>query len=202
MLFAANLFAGYEIALFRHQPVLLVCAVSLVLPLIGPIIFLASPPRAVTHHAEEPGPLPPDQFAASHPSAAGLPESGGTVTSGMKNKITSMFKRPSSGGLTLAQHQKPAAKAEVETKVWRRGDSTFNRRFFETQFAGFFRVVPGEAEKDLVMVLKAGRNDYIAKRISRITANEMGLQLLSGGEVQVPFAELQEIQVRHKDAKA
>jgi hypothetical protein len=201
VLIVANVFAGYEIALFRHQPVLLVCAVSLVLPLIGPIIFLASPAREVTHHAEEPGPLPADQFATSHPSVAGLPESGAASTSSMKSKITSMFKRPSSGGLTLAQHQKPGAKAEVETKTWRRGDSTFNRRFFETQFAGFFRVVPGEAEKDLVMVVKAGRNEYVAKRISRITANEMGLQLLSGGEVQVPFAELQEIQVRHKDAK-
>src|SRR5207253_4755869 len=47
VLVAANLYAGYEVALFRHHPFLLVCAVSLVLPVLGPIIFLASLPRVI-----------------------------------------------------------------------------------------------------------------------------------------------------------
>ncbi|PYJ05026.1 MAG: hypothetical protein DME25_09210, partial [Verrucomicrobia bacterium] len=41
LLYAANIYSGYEVAIFRAQPVPLVCGVSAVLPLIGPIIFLS-----------------------------------------------------------------------------------------------------------------------------------------------------------------
>jgi hypothetical protein len=42
----------------------------------------------------------------------------------------------------------------------------------------------------------------VAKRISRISSNEMHVQVLSGGEVTVPFAEITSVTLRHKDAKA
>src|SRR5262245_36565570 len=45
LLYAANIFAGYEVSIFRAQPVALVCGVSAVLPLIGPIIFLCMPTK-------------------------------------------------------------------------------------------------------------------------------------------------------------
>jgi hypothetical protein len=54
------------------------------------------------------------------------------------------------------------------------------------------------------MVIKAVRGEYVAKRISRISMNEMHLQLQSGNasaEVMVPFVEIQSVQIRHKDAK-
>ncbi len=41
MLYAANIYAGYEVAIFRAQPVPLVCGAAAVLPLAGPIIFLS-----------------------------------------------------------------------------------------------------------------------------------------------------------------
>ena len=88
--------------------------------------------------------------------------------------------------------------------IYTRGEFTFNRRFFETKFPGFFRVVPSEADKDLVMVIKAVRGEYVGKRISRISMNEMHIQLQSGNasaEVMVPFVEIQSVQIRHKDAK-
>ena len=65
-------------------------------------------------------------------------------------------------------------------------------------------MVPAEAEKDLVMVIKGVRGEYVGKRISRIATNEMHLQLQSGNasaEVMIPFVEIQSVQIRHKDAK-
>src|SRR6266436_1201826 len=45
LLYAGNLYAAYEISIFRAQPVALVCGVAAVLPLAGPIIFLSMPTR-------------------------------------------------------------------------------------------------------------------------------------------------------------
>ena len=66
-------------------------------------------------------------------------------------------------------------------------------------------MIPSETEKDLVLVVKAVRGEYVGKRISRISMNEMHMQLQSGNasaEVMVPFVEIQSVQIRHKDAKS
>ena len=92
--------------------------------------------------------------------------------------------------------------AHSQPQVYNRGDHTFNRRFFESKFPGFFRVVAGEAEKDLVLVFKCVKNEYIGKRISRISSNELHLQLLnSTTEVSIAFNDVTTVIVRHKDAK-
>jgi hypothetical protein len=36
----ANVYAGFEIAVFRHQPIVLACVVSAFVPVVGPLIFL------------------------------------------------------------------------------------------------------------------------------------------------------------------
>jgi hypothetical protein len=199
----ANIYAGFEIAVFRHQPIVLSCVVSAFVPVVGPLIFLALPPREATEHAPDVAAMSADQFASAHPSAeAATPmESPASLTSRMKKKITSMFQSKPEGGLSLAAHQKPAApKGALEPRLFRRGDTTFNRRFFETQFAPYFRVVLSEAEKTMVIAVKAGKNEYVGRRISRISGNEIGLQLQSGGEVQVDFADIHEVQLRPKEA--
>ncbi|MCZ7640764.1 MAG: hypothetical protein M5U12_34740 [Verrucomicrobia bacterium] len=74
MLYAANLLAAYEIARYRNRPVAVVCGLSALLPLLGPLIFLASP--TLEAHAgeggmplevEEPGPA---VVGAGSPSGA------------------------------------------------------------------------------------------------------------------------------------
>ena len=45
LLYAANVYAGYEVSIFRARPTALVCGVSALLPLIGPIIFLCLPTK-------------------------------------------------------------------------------------------------------------------------------------------------------------
>jgi hypothetical protein len=90
-----------------------------------------------------------------------------------------------------------------EPIVFQRGEFSFNRRFFETKFTGFFRVIPTEADKDLVLMIKASRGQFAGTRISRITPNELYLQVVNNNvsaDEMIPFAEIAEVQVRHKDS--
>ena len=60
-------------------------------------------------------------------------------------------------------------------------------------------MVSSEADKDLVIEVSAGRNSVVASRISRISANEIHFKSATNQEIQVPFAEMTEIKLRHKD---
>jgi hypothetical protein len=87
------------------------------------------------------------------------------------------------------------------TQVYTKANTTFERRFFETKFSGFFRLVPSDQEKDLVIVIKTPKQEVVATRISRISATEFHLQSKSGAEVSVPFSEIAEVSVKPKSAK-
>jgi hypothetical protein len=200
LLYAANIYAGYEVSIFRARPVPLVCGVSAVLPFIGPIIFLSMPtaikpaeetwaptPEAAPHGAVAEGVNPMQAAGVEHPTGLKL---AGSTPSGEVNP-----------GQFQGEAQKPAI---PETVVFQRGQFTFNRRFFETKFSGFFGVVRRDADKDMVLVIKSSRGEYIGQRISRIAANDLHLQVHRGHateEVMIPFVEVREIRLRHKDAK-
>jgi hypothetical protein len=85
-------------------------------------------------------------------------------------------------------------------RTFRKGEFTFNRRFFETQFPSFFRVVTTEADRDLVLDVAAGKGSVVASRISRISANEAHFKTATGQEIGVPFSEISQVTLRHKDA--
>jgi hypothetical protein len=183
ILAGANLYAAYEVALYRQQSPAIVCAVSFFLPILGPIIFLSLPTQSA--YEETTYEVPAEVAGASARKTTGM-----------------VAAKPS--GLSLAAGEKagPGA-AHLQPQVYNRGEHTFNRRFFESKFPGFFRVVAGEAEKDLVLVFKCVKNEYIGKRISRISSNELHLQLInSTTEVNVPFSDVTTVILRHKDAKA
>jgi len=182
VLLLTSIYAGYEIALFRQQPPALVCLVSAIAPVLGPVIFLCLP-KPEFHSQAEAAPPPPDPTS---------PLAGGKQAAAAG----------SGGGLSLAAAAKSGGGGQALPQTFSRGDTTFNRRFFETKFPGFFRVVPGEAEKDLVLDIKIVRGEYVARRITRISSNEMHVQVLNGGEVMVLFVEITTVTLRHKDAKA
>jgi hypothetical protein len=182
LLYAANIYAAYEIAIVRARPIGLVMGLAAVLPVLGPIIFLSLPVRTEAPPAEAQAPAEAQTFAV--PGAA-APVAESLAAAGV--------------------HVAPAgAKAGYpEAQVFQRGQFMFNRRFFETKFSGFFSVVRRPAEKDLVLVIKTARAQLTAQRISRIAANEAHFEVMQGGRVQevmVPFADIQEIQLKHKDA--
>lgn len=187
LMYAANLFAAYEVAIFRAQPVGLVCGVAAVLPLIGPIIFLSMPTRMASRYETEEA-----EAAAEAP----------TATYAVPSAQTAEATGEAAGGLRLA-HAEPAEAKTAQAQVFSRGQYTFNRRFFETKFPGFFGMVRREAERGLVLVFKTSRGEFIAHRITRIAAGDLHVDVVHGSkteEVMISFPEIQEVQLKHAHA--
>ena len=186
LVYAGNLYAAYEISIFRSQPVGLVCGVSAVLPIFGPIIFLAMP-RREPGHAHETYEAPDENLEAAI-AAEQAPASTFHARTAHSRTSTQAVAAPG----TL-----PA------TKTFVRGQTTFNRRFFETQMPGFFAVVRPNADKDLVLTFKTGDGTRVVERISRISQADAHVQVRKGHgseEFIIPFEEIQEVQLKHKDA--
>lgn len=180
LLYGANLFVAYSVARFRFQSVPLVCGISAFLPVVGPIVFLAMPHHSHAVAEVDHGPTP------DGPGVAMAASSG-------ENRVNAlgMTKSAAGGGAN-----------DGLPKVFKRGDTTFNRRFFETQFPTFFRMVASDADRDLVLDIEAGKHSLIASRISRITANDGHFKTTTGAEVAVEFGLINSITLRHKDARA
>jgi hypothetical protein len=178
LVWAANIYAAYEIALFRNYPWMLVVGIAAVAPVVGPVLFLCLPTYLKTEETEE--------VVEGEHAHAEVP-----VTQ------TAVEASP------LAAAEAPAAPAGPAHTVYKRGQTTFNRRFFETKFANFLRVTPLEADKDLVLIVKSARGEYTGNRIVRINPNDFTLLVTKGGasnDVMIPFTDVQEVHVKHKDA--
>lgn len=182
LIYAGNIYAGYEVSIFRAREPGLVCGVSALLPFIGPIIFLCMPTQVEdkSEIIQEPVREKEAYYVGPEPTAEPDPE-------------------------VAAQEAAAAAATPAlpPTQTFARGQFTFNRRFFETKFPGFFAMVRREADRDLVLLFKTMRGEYAVERIARIGTNEVYLQVQHGtasDEVMVPFLEIQEIQLKHKDA--
>ncbi len=180
ILYLANLYAAYEVSLFRNYHPALVCGLAAVMPMVTQIVFLCVPTRAKPTAEQLTQELTPDNQYVPPP----VPIDGVL---------------PDEAGVTPA----PGAPTQASAIVYPRGQYTFNRRFFETKLAGFLRVVPAESEKDLVVEVNALRGTFVAQRITRVMPNDLVLHVQKGGaseDVTVPFGEIREVTIRHKDA--
>ncbi len=192
LLYAGIIYAGYEVAIFRAQPPLLVGGLSAI-PVLGffvPIIFLCLPTRMTAA-----------QEVVEAPAAEGAPAPA-IAEQEVNPMLAEGAQHPTTLRLAHSETEKSAA-AVPETVVYQRGQYTFNRRFFETKFPGFFGVVRRDADKDMVLVIKSARGEYSGQRISRIAANDLHLQVQRGHateEVLIPFTDIQEIRLKRKEA--
>jgi hypothetical protein len=179
--YAANLYASFEIAVVRTRPIALVMSVAAVLPILGPIIFLSLPVKAEAAPAEaEP---------AGDLQAFAVP---GVPRKDEIHIVASSWQAPP-----------PTTTGQPETQTFQRGQFTFNRRFFETKFSGFFSAMRRGAEKDLMLLVKTPQGQFAVERISRIAADDVHFEIVQGAErreIMVPFADIQEIQLKPKDA--
>lgn len=184
LLYAGNLYAAFEIAIFRNYHPGLVCGIAAAAPILGPVVFLCLPTRLQKSH---------DELAAE------------SMAEHSSEEVHLAYTHPGGHGSPEAE---AAAAAEAEAAqpkatVYQRGQTTFNRRFFETKFSGFLRVVPGDAEKDKEIYIKSSRGEHVGCRLTRIQPNELFLQVQKGdatSDVIIPFNEIFEIQVRPKEA--
>jgi hypothetical protein len=195
LIYAANIYAGCEIARFRARPVPLVAGVAAALPILGPAIFLSMPGlRAAASSVEE---APIETPVEGAPVENAPPEPHRFVVPGMQQEEIHIVTGSWEAGAP------PAPSDEPQTEIFQRGQFMFNRRFFETKFSGFFGIVRREADKDKVLQVKTSHALFVAERITRIAANEVHFEVLRGDsrqEVMVPFAEIQEVQLKYKKA--
>jgi hypothetical protein len=186
ILYFANIYGAFEIAFFKNQPAWMVCGMAAVAPVVGPLVFLCIPGRrdamALTT-MEAPAPFVEEVVAAGDSTRS----TGNTTLESGENAAESV----------------PATPTFPDPIIFRRGEFSFNRRFFETKLAGFFRLVPGEAEKDLVVAINSLRGNFVGKRITRVTQEQLYLQVFkeeATHDEMIPFTEVNEVIIRHKDA--
>ena len=195
LIYGANIYAAFEIAIFRARPVPMVMGVAAVLPIVGPIIFLSMPthiPQGATEEDMQMETGAPPEGIAPTPSHSAPGAAASQAAPGTTESVH-----------VAAPAGWQAATAIPETQTFQRGQFTFNRRFFETKFSAFFGMTRHGANKDIILLVKSGRVQHVVERISRIAANDVHLEVLTGGarqEIMVPFAEIQEVQLKHKDA--
>ncbi len=192
ILYCTNIYAAYEVAIYRRRPLAMVCGLAAI-PFLGvfsPITFVAMPTVKGEIEAEM------DQAQTRFRETAPPVEA---VMAPPPEDVPSAAAEAEAAPVAAA----PAVASTLPPPViFKRGEFSFNRRFFETRLAGFFRLVPGEAEKDMVVFIKSARGDFIGRRITRITPTELYLQLFNGNataDEMIPFIEVLEVQVRHKD---
>ena len=181
LLYLANLYAAFEVAIFRNYPIAAVCGVAAVAPVLGPVLFICLPRRLAAPKEET-----PEQLAAEHQAPIVIP--------GMEVAEEQAQEQ--------AEHAPSGPPGLPAPTVYQRGHYSFNRRFFETKMAGFLRVVPSDADKDMLIHVKSSRGEHVATRISKLTPGELYLHVVKGGassDVMIPYTELAEIQIRHKD---
>jgi hypothetical protein len=172
IVYAANVYAGWEIGIFRQWPAAMTAAVAAFVPILGPAIFLAMPTRR--------------QRVEEVPVEVPVVEEVAPVVEEAPVQVEAQ----------------PAQPALPQPVVYARGQFTFNRRFFETKFAGFLKMVPGDAERDKVIYIKSARGEYTGHRFSKVEPNEVYLQIRKGTateDVMLPFNEIFEVTIKHKD---
>jgi hypothetical protein len=177
IVYAANLYAAFEVAVVRGKPIGAVMGLSAVLPIIGPIIFLAQPMKS--QNAEE---APPEEVPPGAP-----PPPGAAPAPGQEDiQIVSASWQPSQ------EEKKP------QPQVFSRGKFTLNKRFIETKFAGFIGEPKGDA-KNFTMEIKTLKETLAVECIKQIGPTEAILET-PNGQLTVPFADIQEIKLIPKPA--
>jgi hypothetical protein len=174
VIYAANLYAAFEIAVVRGKPMGAVMGLSAVLPIAGPIIFLAQPMKAPDTE-EVAGEPAPDGSAPPAPGAA-----------------------PEEIQIMSASWQGQSEEKKPQSQVFSRGKFTLNKRFIETKFAGFIGEPKGDA-KNFSMEIKTLKETIAVECIKQVGATEVILET-PNGQVTVPFADIQEVKLNPKTA--
>ncbi len=170
VLYLANLYAGFEVAVVRARSIPLVMCVCAVLPVIGQIIFLSLPVQLEAEPDLEP-----------------LAEDGTPGTTPVISIGDASWKQPE-------EVKKPQA------LIYARGKFTFNKRFLETKFAGFASAEPAGDAKNYSMEVKTPKESIAIERITQITATGVVFETAQRGPVTVPFTDIQEIKLNPKAA--
>jgi hypothetical protein len=168
LIYAANLYAAFEVSVIRARPAAQVMGLAALLPVIGPIIFLWLPVK-IEASIEETGPGAPVTMSSGQPGAA-------------------------ASDIQIVDASWKHEEKKVEPQVFARGKFTFNKRFLETKFAGYLGVPAGDALK-FTMELATPKGRFTVERIAQVAAAEAIFETTQSGQLTVPFTDIQEIKL-------
>ena len=180
-----SMMAGLGVAAFRESNALLAAGVSLVLPVVGPILILAKPKVEYEDEYDE-----EDEYEyeeAEAPQGATMTDTGGGAVAGML---------PEAKKMSFAQTG--PKKSALKPQSWARGNTRFDRSFFQNNFPNYFKVVLGATERGLVLAIKTGKREFVGQRIKRITGTDIHMELLNGKEQKISFSEMGTVDLRVK----
>ena len=178
-----SMIAGLGVAAFRESNAILAAGVSLFLPVIGPILFLVKPKVEYEDEYDE----DEEYEEVEAPEGATMSDTGGGAVAGMM---------PEAKKMSFAQTG--AKKSGLKPQTWARGDTRFDRSFFQNNFPNFFKTVLGEAERGFALALKTGKREYIGQRITRISGTDIHMELLNSKEQKISFREIGTVDLRPK----
>ncbi len=204
LIYLGNIWTAMEVAAFRSHPVALVAGSSAVMPIIAPLIFYFIPTQ--TEYTEDYVTEEPADEVELDEENNTPAETPAETNKGIGAPKGFVMPEPEGGGLSLSAGSKTTNNSSNELKpgqkrIFKRGEVDITRSFIEKNFVPFFRTVVSGPEANQLIDFKTPKQTVTAKRISRISPNEVYVQLQSGGpnEKGVKIAEIAEIVVRHKD---
>ncbi|MAE30376.1 MAG: hypothetical protein CMO43_02065 [Verrucomicrobiales bacterium] len=180
-----SMVAGLGVAAFRESNALLAAGVSLILPIVGPILFLVKPKVEYEDDYDEDEEYEYEEAEA--PEGATMTDTGGGAVVGMV---------PEANKMSFAQTG--PKKSGLKPQTWTRGDTRFDRSFFQNNFPNYFKVVLGAAERDMALAVKTGKREYVGQRIKRISGTDIHMELLNGKEQKITFSEIGAVDLRAK----
>ena len=176
LIYAANVYAGIEIAVFRARPKGLVAGLAAipVLGFVSNIVFVSMPTHVDTKVEEEMAAI---EQARHEP----------TPTIAIPGQAEAVAEQAAVAAQAVTEGPKP--------EVYARGKFTFNKRFFETKFPNFFGMIRRDEDKAKVLIIKTGKREFVVQRITRITPSDVHIMAADGGaaEVTLHFSEIQEV---------
>ena len=192
-------YAGYEIARFKNRPVKLVCVLSAVLPVLGPVVFLVMSPQQATGAA---------QFASSDvPGSVDLP---GTTPPTPLPAVRSLkyeddpdspYANLAEGPVDETQFVDESAADGAPVPVakslehYHSSGYEFTPAFFSEYFAQF---VGAKVATNEALILRTNANEYSVRYISVVDAT--GLQFIFASQGQwveefLAYTDITEVEV-------
>jgi len=200
-------YAGREIAKFRNRPIRLACAVSALLPVLGPTIFLLMPDPAARRAgaiAEASDPLLIKKPGAATESAGAETETPTPIelpeiqyeddldSPYLNNNLDETYMAPT------AEHEAPPEPAMLEHYCV--PEYVLDYNFFNQYFQRFVNARPKSGEE---LVLRTAELEYPVYYITQLQTHGLGVVYPAGNEwaeESIEYTQLEEVEVRRPSA--
>lgn len=208
LIWAGNLWAAHFIGIYRKQTKFLVPGIAAVAPIIAPTVFLFMKPKKAS---KKDGGGDDDDEEDEKPAKKKNSAAAAVAKPAAKKKVVTA--RPAAqaqpaaapaaqAAAPIAAPAAPAAAGPkgLEAEAYVKGQVNINKRFIETKFAPFFKLVVDEPYRSAWLCFVTPRGEHWAKRIPSISPTDITLQCPQEGggtlDTTLQLAEIQEIHLR------